>query len=154
MAPYAALAERFIKETRTFHLLPEEWDTLIKINDNVSTLRKGGLPYEDLQDAIFANRVAIGQYAMGPARDNFIDTTTSDVAANFNIEDENDVPTDLAEEDTESSRRSGKNKRKAEDTLDKLDELIEVIKMQCKREELAKQDTRGKKLSDVLVILQ
>ncbi|KAF6167921.1 hypothetical protein GIB67_027699 [Kingdonia uniflora] len=104
---------------------------------------------------------------------------TSDVVPDFNIEDENDVPAYLIEEDTdtyftdhhyepsgvsfctwseaepsipqpeqfipyhftqsvpqpmpsvsqsENSRRSGKNKQKAENTLDKLDELIEVIK--------------------------
>ncbi|KAF6161862.1 hypothetical protein GIB67_002572 [Kingdonia uniflora] len=83
-----------------FHLPPEEWDTLIKINENISMLRKGGLPYEDLLEAIFANRVATGQYANGPARDDFIDTATSDVAADLNIEDENDMPTDLVEEET------------------------------------------------------
>ncbi|KAF6155134.1 hypothetical protein GIB67_019660 [Kingdonia uniflora] len=55
---------------------------------------------------------------------------------------------------SESGRRSGKNKQKVEDTLDKLDQLIEVIKTQGEREELAKQDTRGKKLSKVLGILQ
>ncbi|KAF6148358.1 hypothetical protein GIB67_025577 [Kingdonia uniflora] len=195
----------FNAETRTFHLPPEEWDAFIKINENISTFRKCGLPYEDLLEAIFANRVAIGQYVTGPAKDDFIDTATSDVAPDFNIEDENDVPTDLVEEDTdtnftdhhyelsggsfrtwsevepfipqleqftpyhfvqsapqpmssvsqlESYRRSGKNKRKAENTLDKLDELIEVIKTQGKREELVKQDMRGKKLSEVLAILK
>ncbi|KAF6134677.1 hypothetical protein GIB67_002078 [Kingdonia uniflora] len=55
---------------------------------------------------------------------------------------------------SESSRRSGKNKRKVKDTLDKLDQLIEVIKTQGEREELAKQDTHGNKLSEVLGILQ
>ncbi|KAF6157837.1 hypothetical protein GIB67_003737, partial [Kingdonia uniflora] len=54
----------------------------------------------------------------------------------------------------ESSCRSGKKKRKTENTLDKLDELIEVIKTQGEREELVKQDMRGKKLSEVLVILK
>ncbi|KAF6165347.1 hypothetical protein GIB67_018791 [Kingdonia uniflora] len=39
---------------------------------------------------------------------------------------------------SESSRRSGKNKQKVEDTLDKFNQLIEVIKMQGEREELAK----------------
>ncbi|KAF6140950.1 hypothetical protein GIB67_030161 [Kingdonia uniflora] len=92
----------FNAETRMFHLPPEECDALIKINENISTFRKGGLPYEDLLEAIFANRVATGQYATGPSRDNFIDTTTSDVAADFNIEDENDVPTDLVEEDIDT----------------------------------------------------
>ncbi|KAF6156597.1 hypothetical protein GIB67_014576 [Kingdonia uniflora] len=71
------------------------------INENISTFRNGGLPYEDLLEAIFANRVATGQYATGPARDDFIDTATSDVAPDFNIEDENDVPTDLVEDDTD-----------------------------------------------------
>ncbi|KAF6142731.1 hypothetical protein GIB67_018442 [Kingdonia uniflora] len=177
----------FNAETRTFHLPPEEWNALIKINMNISTFRKDGLPYEDLLEAIFANRVTI------------------DVASNFNIGDENDVPTYLVEEDTdtyftnhhfepsggsfhswskaepsipqpkqfkpyhltqsapqlmpfasqsESSHRSGKKKRKAKNTLDKLDELIEVIKTQGEREELVKQDMRGKKLSEVLVILK
>ncbi|KAF6135799.1 hypothetical protein GIB67_028118 [Kingdonia uniflora] len=50
--------------------------------------------------------------------------------------------------------RSGKNKQNVDDTLDKLNQLIEVIKMQGKREELAKQDTRRNKLSEVLGILQ
>ncbi|KAF6134813.1 hypothetical protein GIB67_002214 [Kingdonia uniflora] len=49
----------FNAETRTFHLSPEEWDALIKINENVSTFRKGGLLHEDLMEAIFANKVAI-----------------------------------------------------------------------------------------------
>ncbi|KAF6174419.1 hypothetical protein GIB67_024441, partial [Kingdonia uniflora] len=84
-------AEKF-NETRMFHLPPEEWDVLIKINENISTFRKGGLPYENLLEAIFVNRVATGQYVIGPGRDNFIYTATSDVAADFNIEDENDVP--------------------------------------------------------------
>ncbi|KAF6166694.1 hypothetical protein GIB67_005556 [Kingdonia uniflora] len=48
----------FNAETHTFHLPPEEWDALIKINENVSTFRKGGLVHEDLMKAIFANRVA------------------------------------------------------------------------------------------------
>ncbi|KAF6159202.1 hypothetical protein GIB67_022881 [Kingdonia uniflora] len=48
----------FNVETRTFHLPPEEWDALIKINENVSTFRKDGLLYEDLMETIFANRVA------------------------------------------------------------------------------------------------
>ncbi|KAF6161519.1 hypothetical protein GIB67_009398 [Kingdonia uniflora] len=47
-----------ITQTRTFHLPPEEWDALIKINENVSIFRKGGLLHEDLMEAIFANRVA------------------------------------------------------------------------------------------------
>ncbi|KAF6164871.1 hypothetical protein GIB67_017074, partial [Kingdonia uniflora] len=55
---------------------------------------------------------------------------------------------------SESSRRNGKNKQKVEDTLDKLDQLIEVIKTQGEREELAKQDMRGKKFLEVLVIFQ
>ncbi|KAF6152835.1 hypothetical protein GIB67_025853 [Kingdonia uniflora] len=48
----------FNAETRTFHLPPEEWDALIKINENVSTFRKCGLLHEDLMEAIFASRVA------------------------------------------------------------------------------------------------
>ncbi|KAF6156776.1 hypothetical protein GIB67_033245, partial [Kingdonia uniflora] len=48
----------FNAETRTFYLPPEEWDALIKINENVSTFRKCGLLHEDLMEAIFANRVA------------------------------------------------------------------------------------------------
>ncbi|KAF6135599.1 hypothetical protein GIB67_015452 [Kingdonia uniflora] len=149
-------------------------------------------------ESIFATRVATGKYATGPARDDFIDTATSDVAADLNMEDEN-VPTEQADfiEDTtdtyftdhhfepfqaehsfpqtekytpnhfgrsapqrmqfasqsENSYRSGKNKRKVEDTLDKLDQLIEVRKMQGEREGLAKQDTREKKLFEVLGIL-
>ncbi|KAF6171689.1 hypothetical protein GIB67_007210 [Kingdonia uniflora] len=145
--------------------------------------RKGGLLHEELTESIFATRVATGRYATGPARDDFIDTATSDVAADLNMEDEN-VPTEQVDfiEDTidtyfidhhfkpfqtehsfpqteqytpnhfgqsapqpmqsashsENSRRSGKNKRKVEDTLDKLDQLIEVIKTQGEQEELAK----------------
>ncbi|KAF6143349.1 hypothetical protein GIB67_001293, partial [Kingdonia uniflora] len=136
-----------------------------------------------------------GRYATGPVRNDFIDTTISDVTADLNMKDENNVPTEQADfiEDintcftahhfepsqaehsipqteqytpyhfaqsapqpmqsasqSESSLRSGKNKRKVEDTLDKLDQLIEVIKTQGEREELAKQDTRGNKLSEVL----
>ncbi|KAF6137062.1 hypothetical protein GIB67_030826 [Kingdonia uniflora] len=189
----------FNAETRTFHLLPEEWDALIKINENVSTFRKGGLLHEELMESIFAIRVATGKYATGPVRDDFIDTATSDVAADLNMEDEN-VPTEQADfiEDTtntyfndhhfgpfqaehsfsqteqytpnhfgqsapqpmqsasqsENSRRSGKNKQKVEDTLDKLDQLIEVIKTQGEREGLAKQDTREKKLSEVLIFFK
>ncbi|KAF6157345.1 hypothetical protein GIB67_004283 [Kingdonia uniflora] len=75
---------------------------LDRINENISTFRKGGLPYEDLLEAIFANRVATGQYTTGPAGDDFIDTATSDVSPDFNIEDENDVPTNLVEEDTDT----------------------------------------------------
>ncbi|KAF6140319.1 hypothetical protein GIB67_031075, partial [Kingdonia uniflora] len=89
-------------KTHTFHLPPEECDALIKINENISTFREDGLPYEDLLEVIFTNRVATGQYATGPARDDFIYTTTSDVAADFNIEDENDVPTDLVKEDIDT----------------------------------------------------
>ncbi|KAF6173651.1 hypothetical protein GIB67_023010 [Kingdonia uniflora] len=89
----------FNAETRTFHLPPEEWDALIKINENISTFRKGGLPCDDLLEAIFVNRVVTGQYAIGPVRDDFINTATSDVVTDFNIEDKNDVPTDLVEED-------------------------------------------------------
>ncbi|KAF6141887.1 hypothetical protein GIB67_037855 [Kingdonia uniflora] len=131
----------FNAETGTFHLPPEE--------------------------------VATGIYATGPARDDFIDTATSDVAADLNLEDEN-VLTEQVNfiEDTtdtyftdhhfepfqaehsfpqieqympnhfgqsapqpmqsashsENSRRSRKNKRKVDDTLDKLNQLIEVIK--------------------------
>ncbi|KAF6158285.1 hypothetical protein GIB67_001356, partial [Kingdonia uniflora] len=48
----------FNAETHTFHLPPEEWDALIKINENVGTFRKCGLLHEDLMKAIFANRVA------------------------------------------------------------------------------------------------
>ncbi|KAF6169168.1 hypothetical protein GIB67_013598 [Kingdonia uniflora] len=189
----------FNAETRTFHLPPEEWDALIKINENVSTFRKGGLLHEDLMKAIFTNRVATGRYATGPARDDFIDTATSDVAADLNMKDENNVPTEQADfiEDTdtyftdhhfepsqaehsipqteqytlyhfaqsapqpmqsasqsESSRRSRKNKRKVEDTLDKFDQLIEVIKTQGEREELTKRDTRRNTLLEVLRILQ
>ncbi|KAF6175143.1 hypothetical protein GIB67_022824 [Kingdonia uniflora] len=92
----------FNAKTRTFHLPPEEWDALIKVNENISTFRKGGQPYEDLLEAIFANRVATGQYATGHARDDFIDMATSNVAPDFHIEDENDVPTDLVEEDTDT----------------------------------------------------
>ncbi|KAF6139918.1 hypothetical protein GIB67_009765 [Kingdonia uniflora] len=94
----------FNAETRTFHLPSEEWDALIKINENVSTFRKGGLLHEDLMEAIFANRVATGRYATGPARDDFIDTVTSDVAADLNMEDENNVPTEQANfiEDTDT----------------------------------------------------
>ncbi|KAF6142577.1 hypothetical protein GIB67_039541 [Kingdonia uniflora] len=189
----------FNAETGTFHLPPEEWDALIKINGNVSTFRKGGLLHEELMESIFATRVATGRYATGPARDDFIDTATSDVAADLNLEDEN-VPTEKVDfiEDTtdtyytdyhfepfqakhsfpqteqytpnhfgqsapqpmqsashsENSRRSGKNKRKVDDTLDKLDQLIEVLKTQGEQEGLAKQDTREKKLSEVLGILQ
>ncbi|KAF6173772.1 hypothetical protein GIB67_007448 [Kingdonia uniflora] len=189
----------FNVETRTFHLLPEEWDALIKINENVSTFRKCGLLHEDLMEAIFANRVATGRYATGPAMDDFIDTATSDVAVDLNMEDENNVTTEQADfiEDTdtyftnhhfepsqaehstpqteqytpyhfaqsapqpmqsasqlESSRRSGKNKQKVEDTLDKFNQLIEVIKTQGEQEELAKRDTRRNTLSEVLCILQ
>ncbi|KAF6170738.1 hypothetical protein GIB67_015690, partial [Kingdonia uniflora] len=75
----------FNAETRTFHLPPEEWDALININESISTFRKGGLLHEDLMEAIFANIVATGRYATGPARDDFIDTTTSDVAADLNM---------------------------------------------------------------------
>ncbi|KAF6153632.1 hypothetical protein GIB67_027499, partial [Kingdonia uniflora] len=173
----------FNAETRTFYLPPEEWDALIKINENVSTFRKGGLLHEDLI----------------PTRDDFIDTATSDVDADLNMEDENNIPTEQADfiEDTdtyftdhhfepsqaehstlqtkkyrpyhftqsapqpiqsasqsESSRRSGKNKRKVEDTLDKFDQLIKAIKTQGEREELAKRDTRRNTLSEVLSILQ
>ncbi|KAF6162548.1 hypothetical protein GIB67_003094, partial [Kingdonia uniflora] len=92
----------FNAEARTFHLPPEEWDALIKINENISTFRKCGLPYEDLLETIFANRVSTSQYATGPARNNFINTATSDVAPNFNIEDENNVPTNLVEEDIDT----------------------------------------------------
>ncbi|KAF6170965.1 hypothetical protein GIB67_014782 [Kingdonia uniflora] len=53
-------------------------------------------------EAIFTNRVTTGKYATSPARDDFIDTATSDVAADFNIEDENNVPIDLAGEDTDT----------------------------------------------------
>ncbi|KAF6135769.1 hypothetical protein GIB67_028625 [Kingdonia uniflora] len=45
-------------KTCKFHLPPEEWDALIKINENVSTFRKCGLLHEDLMEAIFSNRVA------------------------------------------------------------------------------------------------
>ncbi|KAF6176794.1 hypothetical protein GIB67_025844, partial [Kingdonia uniflora] len=92
----------FNVKTRTFHLPPEEWDALIKINENISTFKKCGLPHEDLIEDIFANRVATGQYATGPNRDDFIDTATSDVATDFNIEDENNVPIDLAEGDIDT----------------------------------------------------
>ncbi|KAF6156549.1 hypothetical protein GIB67_000014, partial [Kingdonia uniflora] len=76
----------FNAETRTFHLPPEEWDALNKINENVSTFRKCGLLHEDLIEAIFANRVA------------------TDVAADLNMEDENNVPTEQADfiEDTDT----------------------------------------------------
>ncbi|KAF6174279.1 hypothetical protein GIB67_019655 [Kingdonia uniflora] len=77
----------FNAETGTFHLPPEEWDALIKINENVSTFRKGGLLHEELMESIFATRVATGRYATGPARDDFIDTATSDAAADLNLED-------------------------------------------------------------------
>ncbi|KAF6170223.1 hypothetical protein GIB67_038756 [Kingdonia uniflora] len=83
----------FNAETRKFHLPSEEWDALIKINENVSTFRKGGLLHKELIKSIFAIRVATGRYAIGPARDDFIDTTTSDIATNLNMEDEN-VPTE------------------------------------------------------------
>ncbi|KAF6163525.1 hypothetical protein GIB67_002530 [Kingdonia uniflora] len=53
----------FNAKTRTFHLPPEEWDALIKINENVNTFRKDGLIHEDLMETIFANRVATGRYA-------------------------------------------------------------------------------------------
>ncbi|KAF6142482.1 hypothetical protein GIB67_039446 [Kingdonia uniflora] len=91
-------------ETRTFHLPPKEWDALIKINVNVNTFRKGGLLHEDLIEAIFANRVATGKYATGPARDDFIDTATSDVTADLNMKDENNVPTKQVDfiEDTDT----------------------------------------------------
>ncbi|KAF6164176.1 hypothetical protein GIB67_010146 [Kingdonia uniflora] len=150
-------------------------------------------------ESIFANRVATGKYATAPARDDFIDTATSDVTADLNMKDENNVPTGQADfiEDTntyftdhhfepsqakhstpqteqytpyhfaqsapqpiqsashsKSSHRSGKNKQKVEDILDKFDQLIEVIKMQGEREELAKQDTRRNTLLEVLHILQ
>ncbi|KAF6173166.1 hypothetical protein GIB67_028464, partial [Kingdonia uniflora] len=49
----------FNVETRTFHHPPEERDVLIKINENIITFRKGGLPYEDLQEAIYSNRWSI-----------------------------------------------------------------------------------------------
>ncbi|KAF6156441.1 hypothetical protein GIB67_001484 [Kingdonia uniflora] len=75
----------FNAETRTFHLPPDEWDALIKINENVSTFRKGGLLHENLMKTIFANRVATGRYATGPARDDFIDAATSDFAADLNM---------------------------------------------------------------------
>ncbi|KAF6166013.1 hypothetical protein GIB67_012910 [Kingdonia uniflora] len=93
-----------LNETRTLHLPPEEWDALININENVSTFKKGGLLHEDLMESIFANRVANGRYATGPARDDFIDTATSDVTADLNLEDENNVPTDQADfiEDTDT----------------------------------------------------
>ncbi|KAF6143341.1 hypothetical protein GIB67_001285 [Kingdonia uniflora] len=87
-------------KTDTFHLPLEEWDALIKINENVSTFRKAELSHEDLMEAIFVNRVVIGKYATGPARDDFINTTTLDVSVDFDIEDENNVSTDLAEGDT------------------------------------------------------
>ncbi|KAF6158022.1 hypothetical protein GIB67_038082 [Kingdonia uniflora] len=89
-------------ETCTFHLPSEEWDALIKINENISMFRKGGLPHEDLIEVIFASIFATGQYATGPARDNFIDTATLDVAAGFNIEDENNVPINLTKGDTDT----------------------------------------------------
>ncbi|KAF6141029.1 hypothetical protein GIB67_006474 [Kingdonia uniflora] len=97
-----AFENGFNAETRTFHLPPEEWDSLIKINENISTLNKGGLPYEDLLEANFTNRVATSQYATGPSRNDFIDTATSDVTPDLNIEDENDVPIDLVEEDIDT----------------------------------------------------
>ncbi|KAF6144043.1 hypothetical protein GIB67_037716, partial [Kingdonia uniflora] len=50
-------------ETHTFHLPPEEWDALIKINENVTTFRKCSLPHEDLMEAIFENIVATSKYA-------------------------------------------------------------------------------------------
>ncbi|KAF6142902.1 hypothetical protein GIB67_033290 [Kingdonia uniflora] len=189
----------FNAETGTFHLPPEEWDALIKINENVSTFKKCGLLHEELMESIFVTRVATGRYATSPARDDFIDSATSDVTADLNLEDAN-VPTEQIDfiEDTidtyftdhhfepfqaehsfpqteqytpnhfgqsapqpmqsashsENSRRSGKNKRKVDDTLDKLDQLIEVIKTQGEQEGLEKQDTREKKLSEVLDILQ
>ncbi|KAF6171580.1 hypothetical protein GIB67_018104 [Kingdonia uniflora] len=40
----------FNAKARTFHLPPEEWDALIKINENVSTFRKCGLLHEDLMN--------------------------------------------------------------------------------------------------------
>ncbi|KAF6142654.1 hypothetical protein GIB67_015140 [Kingdonia uniflora] len=91
----------FNAETHTFHLPHEEWDALIKINENVSTFRKGGLLHEELMESIFVTRVATGKYATGPTRDDFIDMATSDVAADLNMEDEN-VPTEQADfiEDT------------------------------------------------------
>ncbi|KAF6157123.1 hypothetical protein GIB67_041584 [Kingdonia uniflora] len=85
-----------------FHLPPEEWDALIKINENVSTFRKSRLPHEDLMKAIFANRVATGQYATGPTMDDFISMATLDVVADLILEDENNVPTNLAEGDTDT----------------------------------------------------
>ncbi|KAF6151869.1 hypothetical protein GIB67_010443 [Kingdonia uniflora] len=68
-------------KTLMFYLPPKEWDALIKINENVSTFRKGGLLHEDLMKTIFTNRVVTGRYTTGPTRDDFIDTATSDVAA-------------------------------------------------------------------------
>ncbi|KAF6167218.1 hypothetical protein GIB67_029856 [Kingdonia uniflora] len=96
------LRSQFWGRDNTFHLPPEEWDALIKINENISTFRKGGLLHDDLMEGIFANRVATGRYAIGPARDDFIDTATSNVAADLNMEDENNVPTEQADfiEDT------------------------------------------------------
>ncbi|KAF6164236.1 hypothetical protein GIB67_010206 [Kingdonia uniflora] len=88
-------------ETRTFHILPEEWDALIKINESVNTFRKGRLPHEDLMEAIFANRVATSQYATGPARISLI-WLLQNITADFNIEDENNVTTDLVERDTDT----------------------------------------------------
>ncbi|KAF6142558.1 hypothetical protein GIB67_039522 [Kingdonia uniflora] len=73
------------------------------INKNLSTFRKGGLPYEDLMEAIFVNRVTTGQYVTGSSKDDFIDMATSGVSANLIFEDENNVLTDLTEGDTDTS---------------------------------------------------
>ncbi|KAF6142529.1 hypothetical protein GIB67_039493 [Kingdonia uniflora] len=83
-------------------LCKREFETTKDINENISTFRKCRLPHEDLIEAIFANRVATYKYSTGPARDDFIDTATLDIVANFDIEDENNDPTDLIERDTDT----------------------------------------------------
>ncbi|KAF6174581.1 hypothetical protein GIB67_006233 [Kingdonia uniflora] len=84
-------------ETGLFNMPADQWDDLIKINSVVEQFRGQTLPNADLLEAIFRGRLATGQYATGPARDDFIETATateSDIEYDAGVWDDDPIDDD------------------------------------------------------------